>query len=1018
MLGLVFGSSTAASAAVLAIFLGGLGLGGAILGRRAEASERPLLLYGNLELYVALTAAVTPLLVAVSSFVYLSAGGSQGLGMAGATLLRLLLSALVLGPPVVLMGGTLPAAARAIESESDQARHRVALLYAVNTLGAVCGALLGTFVLFEALGTQKALWGAVCVNLLVAVVARSWGREAEKVPVRTGEKSGAPAEAPDLHRYWVYAAAAVVGFAFLALELVWYRLMAPLLGGSTFTFGLVLAVALAGIGLGSHLYSRRGEAQLASAELLVLTIALEGVAIALPLWFGDSLALMAAAVRTLGVLGFPTLVASWTVVAVAVVLPAALVAGYQFPVLVALLGRGRTGVARQTGILYAFNTSGSIVGALAAGFVLIPSYGVVTTWRAIVISLLGFSLALLAGRYALWRRQLKAWVLAGAYLALAGWFVSAPGPTVIWKQTAIGAGRADVLGNDRNQVLARWAEIRADHLWEKDGIETTVGLSAAQSLAFLINGKSDGNVYNDRGTQTMAALLPALLHENPSESFVLGLGTGMSAGWLASAPGMKRVRVLELEPAVVEVARAAQTANQNVLSRKNVHLTLGDAREFLLTTDERYDLVVSEPSNPFRAGIATLFTREFYQHAKARLKPGGWFVQWLQAYEVDARTVRLVTKTLLHEFSHLQMWQTQYGDLLLLASDAPIVLDVERTRARIKREPFKSALRRQWLVEDLEGVAAHFVASENLLTRLGQALPSINTDDENLLEYAFARSVGGTHFVLPDELDALARATQTHRPSLVHGTLDFERVDEQTPRLGLLVAGAPPEGARARNARGRAEFFVLGCQGLRQPAAQAWARLGEYAPRDILETYVAATVMAESGNGEARALLARLRHEGLGFEAHVVAAQLERASKHSEAAVRNLLLAVAELRKQPFPICDSGVLALNLLLESAKQHPKLAHAAARALLEKPFAARYGERYRVSFAQDLAFASNDPKLCLRALGEQLLDPWWNRKFLERRLTCLERAHHPMAERARRDLLEFLAKTPGELGAALR
>jgi hypothetical protein len=345
-------------------------------------------------------------------------------------------------------------------------------------------------------------------------------------------------------------------------------------------------------------------------------------------------------------------------------------------------------------------------------------------------------------------------------------------------------------------------------------------------------------------------------------------------------------------------------------------------------------------------------------------------------------------------------------------------LDVERTRARTKREPFKSALRRQWLVEDVEGVVAHFVARGELLERLGRSLATLNSDDENLLEYAFARSVGGTHFVLPDELDSLARATKTHRPKLVHGTLDFERVDEQASRLGLLIAGAPPEGARARDAKGRAELFVLGCQGLRELAARAWTQLGEYTPKDILETYVAATILAENGEPLARGLADRMQAEGLLLEASVVRAQLELRSKRREPAVRELLRAVAELRRQPFPICDSGVFALNLLQRTAATEPRLAAAAAKALLEKPFAARYGERYRVTFAQDLAFASSDATLCVRALGKQLTDPWWERRFLERRLACLQRAKHPMQQRARNDLLEFLSKTPGELSAAIQ
>ncbi|MDP9149203.1 MAG: spermidine synthase, partial [Myxococcota bacterium] len=185
MLRLVFGASTGATAAVLGIFLGGLGLGGLLLGRRVERSPKPLSFYANLEVGIAIAAALSPLLVDLCGALYFKLGGSRTLGWSGATLARLVLAALVMGPAVVLMGGTLPAAARAVEGEGDVGRGRLAVLYTVNTAGAVAGALLATFFLFEAFGTRLALWLACLVNLLVAVTARAVGRGAPALEVST-----------------------------------------------------------------------------------------------------------------------------------------------------------------------------------------------------------------------------------------------------------------------------------------------------------------------------------------------------------------------------------------------------------------------------------------------------------------------------------------------------------------------------------------------------------------------------------------------------------------------------------------------------------------------------------------------------------------------------------------------------------------------------------------------------------------------------------------------------------------
>src|ERR1700682_4786725 len=240
---LIFGSSTFASAAVLAIFMGGLGLGGALLGKRGDRSPSPLMFYGNLEIIAAASSALTPFLVDLARLSYGALGGTARLGMVGATLARLVLAALVLAVPTIAMGGTLPAAARAVETGDDVSPHSLAFLYSANTLGAVTGALLSTFLLIEVYGNRTTLWLACLVNAVVGLLARGFARD---LPARA-PAPGAPPVAPAA---FVLTAAAAVGFVFFLMELVWYRMLGPLLGGSTFSFGLLPAVALLGIGLG------------------------------------------------------------------------------------------------------------------------------------------------------------------------------------------------------------------------------------------------------------------------------------------------------------------------------------------------------------------------------------------------------------------------------------------------------------------------------------------------------------------------------------------------------------------------------------------------------------------------------------------------------------------------------------------------------------------------------------------------------------------------------------------------
>ncbi|HSN99725.1 MAG TPA: hypothetical protein VLS89_15625, partial [Candidatus Nanopelagicales bacterium] len=341
---LIFGSSTAASAAVLAIFIGGTGAGSLLLGRRADRSPRPLRLYAALELAIAALAAASPPLLDLARAAYRALGGTFGLGMPAGTLLRLLLAALVLGAPTLLMGGTLPAAARSVAPPTDTRRRVVAFLYAANTFGAVLGCSAATFGLLESLGTRRTLWLACVSNAAVALIAWLLARSESPSPAESpaespaGSPAGspptpssppAPESAPALPAPLVLTFAALSGFLFFWMELVWYRMLGPLLGGTVYTFGLILAVALLGIALGGLAYGAARTRAPATAQTLSLTCALLALALALPFALGDRIALLALALRPSPGATLLHYLPGWLAVAALVILPAALVAGAQ-----------------------------------------------------------------------------------------------------------------------------------------------------------------------------------------------------------------------------------------------------------------------------------------------------------------------------------------------------------------------------------------------------------------------------------------------------------------------------------------------------------------------------------------------------------------------------------------------------------------------------------------------------------------------------------------------------------------
>ena len=390
---LIFGATTASSAAVLAIFMAGLGLGNGLLGQRIDGLLRPLRFYGLLEAGIALSAGLSPLLIDVARYLYVGVGGQSALGPGLATVVRLLASAAILALPTFLMGGTMPAAARAVSSDVDSQRRGVALLYGLNTIGAVIGAGLANFLLLEVLGNRAVLWSACLVNLLLAAGALvlSWRLsnlriEKNELRSKTSTRPAASVQTP-----WRFAvvgvSAGTVGFVFFLMEIVWYRMLGPLLGGTTYTFGLILCVALSGIGVGGALYSLTARWLKPTLQLLAATCALEALFMAIPFWYGDQIAIWVLHQQSEPITSFSGQIWNWTQIAAFVILPASLVAGFQFPLLIAIAGTGRRDIGKHVGWTFAANAVGAISGSLAGGFFLLPIMTAPGVWRVAVCSL-------------------------------------------------------------------------------------------------------------------------------------------------------------------------------------------------------------------------------------------------------------------------------------------------------------------------------------------------------------------------------------------------------------------------------------------------------------------------------------------------------------------------------------------------------------------------------------------------------------------------------------------------------
>lgn len=1011
---LVFGASTAASSAVLAVFMGGLGIGNALLGTRVDRTKNPLRLYAWLELSVALTAAISPFLIDAFHDGYIVLGGQLSLGFIGATALRLLISVIVLGLPTFLMGGTLPAAVRAVTVDGDRQRRGAAVLYGANTFGAVIGAFGSTFYVVQHLGTRNTLWAACLLNAVTACTAFAMSRRvlspttphpspttSDNAAVNLDYKSE-PLASP----FVIYAVAGIAGFSFFLMELIWYRMLGPILGGTTYTFGLILSVALIGIGLGAAVYPLifSGRRQV-SLHSLALICVLEAFCILIPFALGDEIAILAARLRGTMGLSFTGEVASWFIVASIVVLPAAFVSGLQFPMVIASLGQGDRDIGQQVGLTFGWNTVGAICGSFAGGFGLLPLLSAPEVWRyvALLLILQGLCLIGLTFRKSMWTLT----TFATLAISIATVAMSArQGPTAVWRHSGIGAG-VNLTTNQLETSNSRrgWQNaIRRSIIWEAEGVESSVAIRCNESLSFIVNGKSDGNAIFDASTQIMLGQIGAVLHPEPKTAFVVGLGTGETAGWLAEVPTMERVDVIELEPAVMEVTRRCSPVNFNVLAHPKVRTIINDAREVLLTTRDRYDLIVCEPSNPYRSGVANLFTDEFYRAGRQRLNEGGLFVQWIQAYETDDRTMRTLFATFRSVFPHVEIWESQRADLVLVGHSHQPQYPVADFRKKLATEPFASALLYAWQTTGVEGFFAHYIGGPSLVDQFIKSGDSaINTDDRNEIEYAFARTVGMTNVSTTATLHRMSAAIGDQRPPTDDADVNWQAVRLDREWFSKPNVGSSGESPSVNRVLER--FAAADLPGM----FAAWESRAEGESTCLAELAIVTLQYAKTGSRKAEPLIERLR-SSLPIEADMIRGILARKQGRDDEACNLLVTAIQQLRHNPWPMAIIRENAFDAAIEVSGTHPDRASRILDALSE-PFLVAVADENRRDCACLIA-ANGPPEKAVQFV--ETFEPYvpWSQRFLKFRKQIYTQSGHPLARQADRDLQEFLRNAINE------
>jgi spermidine synthase len=751
--------------------MAGLALGSYLFGRWIDRWRRPLLVYGILELalavYVALLVAGMPWIQEMT----VSWLRGRDLSHTSTSLIKFAIAAFVLLVPTTLMGGTLPVLAKQVTRSSRTIGRWLGLLYGLNTLGAVFGSLVAAYVLILWLGVNRTLLLAALISALVGLascglalsiaagshgkMSPAGGRDAPSGDLESAE--GTPvSEIPGSRLAVLHTVAFTSGFAVLAAEVLWTRLFVNLLTANVLVFATILGAFLTGIALGSFLVSRWID-RLRSLDVAVcVSLLVSGVLLCASVLSQGGLGALFQKIRGLEALSLSAKVDLSLACMFLVVAVPATVFGTVLPSLFRWSSRSLTTLGQDVGRLYAWNTIGSIAGSFASGFLMIPLVGLNAS-----LLLLGLLYGLLA---ALVVRRTGLRVVSGAVALAALVLVATPSvrKPVYW------------FNGGFTQVVRIPAERT---LFLDEGIEGTVGvLGIGKVRALTVNGVAVAeSSRHDLWDLLLKAHLPMLLHEDPRRVALVGLGAGVSLGAVEAYEEPERIDTVEIAPEVVPAHRLFASVNRRCWEDPRLRLWINDGRHFLLTTENRYDVISVDPTDP---PVVYQYTQDFIQLCHDRLDDGGIMVQWVPLFHLSSLHLKVIMKAFLNVFPESTLWYDGTSVLLMGRRGRPLEIDVQRMARRLGQGDVRASL---GMIggPDVWRLLSTYVAGPGALERMvGTDVPE-NSDDKPYLEYAVLRSAPLTPRTFAANLEML----EPYRESVEHLLGSADRTPDNLLRL-------------------------------------------------------------------------------------------------------------------------------------------------------------------------------------------------------------------------------------------
>ena len=794
--GLVFGITTYAVSTVLAAFFAGLALGSYAAGRVIDRTRlRPLVVYGCMEGIIGAYALLLPTLLKLVEGAYPSIYSQFGESFSLFTLFRFVVSFAVLVLPATLMGATLPVLSKLMVEREDALGLGVGRLYAVNTFGAVTGTFTAGFLLIPVLGISATTLGAALGNFFLAGMAILISTSPDLAPEQTTAKAK-PQEtrsSPPLGgaERVILALAFSSGLAILALEVVWTRSLVLILGSTTYAFSTMLTAVLMGIALGSAVFARRADRSGNRGAVVAGLLFLGGLCAVLGPAIINRLPFVFLRLYdwTYGV--WYLVIATQFVVCFLLVFVPTFLSGASFPILVRMYSRGVERVGRTVADVYAINTLGGIIGSLLGGFVLIKFLGLqpALTASALFLMLVGGTLAIaIATPWLPTARGAAAAAVVAIVVVLAlvhpkfatkvlfaGWGPYGGGYYTSW----LGGSTVDVTDRYMQRLL-----------YHKEGVTASVDVleTGWGDKIISINAKPVATTYlYDMRALKMLGHLPVILHPEPREVLIIGLGAGVSSGIIASYPTVENVTVVELCEEVPDGAAQFAEWNHDVVNNPKVRVVINDGANYVKATREQYDVISADPIHPFVSGAGTLYSYEHWQICKERLRDGGILAQWLPLYQLSPSDFATVVGTFVDVFPDATVWFCGI-DTVLIGSKGEFRIDPDRLAAHMS-DPVVMADLLSMGVHRPGDILGWLVADSEQMRQMGMGAPR-NRTDFPILEFSAPKAVSlqGVASTMPALLTALeqvpAHESQRRLNEICTRPLDAETLeDAETGRL-------------------------------------------------------------------------------------------------------------------------------------------------------------------------------------------------------------------------------------------